>query len=74
MATSNGSVRHECLDHVMVLGEVHLRRILRAHADYYNRTRTHLALEKDTPDSQAIGSIVAIPFLGALHHKYVRMA
>jgi transposase InsO family protein len=72
-----GSIRRECLDHVVVLGEAHLRRILRAYADYYNRVRTHLALEKDTPVSrpaQATGSVVAIPLLGGLHHQYARMA
>jgi len=72
-----GSIRRECLDHVVVLGEAHLRQILRAYADYYNCTRTHLALEKDAPDGrpvQTTGSIVAIPFLGGLHHQYARMA
>src|SRR6266436_759897 len=72
-----GSIRRECLDHVVILGEAHLRRILRAYADYYNRVRTHLALEKDTPVSrpaQATGSVVAIPLLGGLHHQYARMA
>jgi transposase InsO family protein len=44
-----GSIRRECLDHVVVLDETHLRQILRSYADYYNRARTHLALAKDTP-------------------------
>jgi transposase InsO family protein len=72
-----GSIRRECLDHVLVMGQAHLRRILRAYADYYNRVRTHLALDKDAPLSrpvQAIGSVVTIPLLGGLHHKYGRMA
>jgi transposase InsO family protein len=72
-----GSIRRECLDHVLVLGEAHLRRILRAYADYYNRLRTHLSLEKDAPlgrPVQAIGSLAAVPLLGGLHHEYVRMA
>ena len=72
-----GSIRRECLDHVVVLGEAHLRRILRAYADYYNRVRTHLALRKDTPlgrPVQTTGSIMTIPFLGGLHHQYARMA
>jgi hypothetical protein len=72
-----GSIRRECLDHVLVLGETHLRQILSAYADYYNRARTHLALAKDAPVSrpvQTIGSIVAIPFLGGLHHQYARLA
>jgi transposase InsO family protein len=71
-----GSIRRECLDHVVVLGEAHLRQILRAYADYYNRARTHLALEKDAPlarPAQAVGSVIAIPFLGGLHHQYTRM-
>jgi hypothetical protein len=61
----------------VVLGEVHLRRILSAYADYYNRTRTHLALEKDAPLGRpvhAVGQVVAIPVLGGLHHQYARMA
>ena len=61
----------------MVLGEAHLRRILRAYADYYNRARTHLALAKDAPLGRPIhaaGSVVAIPLLGGLHHQYTRMA
>jgi hypothetical protein len=56
--------------------EAHLRRILRAY-DYYNRTRTRLALGKDTPlgrPVQVAGSLTAIPLLGGLHHEYVRMA
>ena len=59
------------------LGEAHLCQILRAYADYYNRIRTHLALEKDAPlgrHVQAIGSLAAVPLLGGLHHEYVRMA
>src|SRR5882762_9844904 len=72
-----GSIRRECLDHVVVLGEAHLRRVLRAYADYYNRARTHLALAKDSPlgrPIQTTGSVMAIPFLGGLHHRYARIA
>jgi transposase InsO family protein len=72
-----GSIGRECLDHVVVLGEAHLRRILRAYADYCNRRRTHLALEKDAPFGRpirAIGQAVAIPVLGGLYHQYARMA
>ena len=72
-----GSIRRECLDHVVVLGEAHLRRVLRAYADYYNRARTHLALAKDAPlgrPVQTTGSVMGIPFLGGLHHRYARMA
>jgi transposase InsO family protein len=71
-----GSIRRECLDHVVIMGEAQLRRILRAYAEYYNRVRTHLALAKDAPlgrPVRATGSIAAIPFLGGLHHQYVRM-
>ena len=72
-----GSIRRECLDHVVVFGQAHLRRILAAYAVYYNGVRTHLALGKDAPESrpiQPIGRIVPVPFLGGLHHHYVRMA
>jgi transposase InsO family protein len=72
-----GSIRRECLDHVVVLGEAHLRLILRAYADYYNCARTHLAVAKDAPIGRPVqktGPIVAIPFLGGLHHQYARMA
>jgi len=72
-----GSIRRECLDHVVVLGEAHLRQILKAYAAYYNRARTHLALEKDAPlgrSVQAAGSIMTIPFLGGLHHQYALTA
>ena len=71
-----GSIRRECLNHVVVLGEAHLRRILREYADYYNRARTHLALGKDAPFHrlvQATGSVAANPVLGGLHHQYARM-
>ena len=71
-----GSVRRECLDHVLVFGEAHLKRILATYAAYYNRVRTHLALDKNVPLGRAIersGSIIAIPVLGGLHHHYVRI-
>lgn len=72
-----GSIRRECLDHVAVLGEAHLRRALGAYANYYNRARPHLALAKDAPlgrPVQTTGSVMAIPILGGLHHRYARMA
>ena len=72
-----GSVRRECLDHVLVLGERHLRRVLRAYASYYNETRPHLSLVKDAPSRRAvqhIGPISSTPVLGGLHHRYARMA
>ena len=61
-----GSIRRECLDHVIVLDEQHLRRILRKYIDYYHSCRTHLSLEKDAPeprrvDSPAMGQVKAIP-------------
>ena len=71
-----GSIRRECLDHIIVLGEAHLRRILRSYARYYNETRTHLALEKDSPLSRTVkraGRILCRPVLGGLHHEYVRI-
>jgi transposase InsO family protein len=71
-----GSVRRECLDHMIVLGEAHLRRVLKSYAAYYNDVRTHLSLEKDAPDFrrvQPIGTIVSVPILGGLYHQYVRV-
>ena len=71
-----GSIRREALDHIVVFGEAHLRRILNAYAGYYNQVRTHLSLHKDAPDvrqRQAIGDILALPLLGGLHHQYVRV-
>jgi putative transposase len=74
-----GSIRRECLDHVVVLGERHLRRILRAYFAYYHRTRTHLSLEKDAPNGRRIeppslGPVLAIAEVGGLHHRYIRRA
>jgi transposase InsO family protein len=69
-----GSIRRECLDHVIVLGEGHLRR-LRTYARYYNDIRTHRSLDKDAPISrpvQRLGNIRSRPILGGLHHQYVR--
>jgi putative transposase len=72
-----GSVRRECLDHVLVLNESGLRRVLHAYRHYYERSRTHLALTKDTPIPRPImvdGVVVAIPEIGGLHHRYERCA
>ena len=74
-----GSIRRECLDHVIIVNEAHLRRILTSYIRYYHRTRTHLGLEKDAPDYRpvsgtAAGPIVAIPEVGGLHHRYERRA
>jgi transposase InsO family protein len=72
-----GSIRHECLDHVVVFGEAHLRGILTAYATYYNGVRTHLALGKDAPlrrPVHSVGRILPVPMMGGLHHQYVRIA
>ena len=74
-----GSIRRECLDHVIVLNEAGLRRILKSYFDYYERSRTHLSLGKDAPISRAIqhsatGRVVEIPEVGGLHHRYERVA
>ena len=71
-----GTIRREILDHVVVLGERHLRHILRAYMTYYNEARTHLSLNKDAPISRgvmAVGRIIATPHLGGLHHQNVRI-
>jgi transposase InsO family protein len=71
-----GSIRRECLDHVIVLGEAHLRRVLSAYAGYYNASRTHLALAKDSPNHRPVrrcGVISSMPVLGGLHHTYARI-
>jgi hypothetical protein len=69
----------EFTDHVLVLGESHLRRILARYFSYYHRARTHLSLDKDAPDVRPVelpeaGGIVEIPEVGGLHHRYVRHA
>jgi transposase InsO family protein len=71
-----GSIRRECVDHIVVLGEMHLRRVLKSYARYYNETRTHRSLDKDAPISrpvQRVGSIMSHALLGGLHHHYVRV-
>jgi len=74
-----GSIRRECLDHIVIFNERHLCRVLSGYVDYYHRTRTHLSLDKDCPDSRSIqhrsvGRVVAIPKVGGLHHRYERLA
>jgi putative transposase len=74
-----GSVRRECLDHMIVFHETSLRRTLTSYFDYYHRSRTHLSLGKDSPEPRAIhppemGSVVALPLVGGLHHRYERRA
>src|SRR5260221_7562530 len=71
-----GSIRRECVDHLVVLGETHLRRVLTKYATYYNELRTHRSLNKDAPIRRAIqhmGGIVSAPVLGGLHHHYCRI-
>ena len=71
-----GTLRRECLDHVLIVGERHLRRMLASYSSYYNESRTHLALEKDAPLRRAIqrcGAIITTPILSGLHHRYVRI-
>ena len=74
-----GSIRRDCLNHVIVLNQRHLGRILRAYLDYYHGSRTHLSLHKDPPDTRRIeaigtGKIIALPKVGGLHHRYTRLA
>ena len=74
-----GSIRRECLDHIIVLGEKHLLRILKSYFVYYHRSRTHLSLAKDTPEPRPIqppetGEVVQLPEVGGLHHRYERRA
>jgi transposase InsO family protein len=71
-----GSIRRECLDHLVILSEAHLDQILQRYADYYNKIRTHRSLDKDAPafrTMQRLGNIASQPTLGGLHHHYVRI-
>jgi transposase InsO family protein len=74
-----GSIRRECLDHVVVFSEGHLRRRLANSFQYYHRWRTHLSLAMDCPDTRPVfppaqGTVVAFPEVGGLHHHYERIA
>jgi hypothetical protein len=74
-----GSIRRECLDHVIVFNETGLRRVLKEYFDYYERSRTHLSLEKDAPIPRSVqppelGTVVELPQIGGLHHRYERRA
>ena len=71
-----GSIRRECLDHLVIFNETHLRRALSAYATYYNAIRTHLTLRKDAPlgrCTQRAGTITRVPHVGGLHHAFVRI-
>ena len=74
-----GSIRRECLDHLIIIGEDHLRRTLRGYFDYYHNSRPHQALERNSPtpreiEAPAKGKVIAIPQVGGLHHRYRRAA
>jgi putative transposase len=74
-----GSIRRECLDHVIIFHERSLRRTLDAYFHYYHRSPTHLSLGKDSPEPRsiqppALGSVVGVPQVGGLHHRYERRA
>ena len=71
-----GSIRRECLDHLIVINAEHLRRVLKNYARYYNTARTHLSLRKDAPihrRKSSNGAVISIPHLGGLHHQYARI-
>ena len=74
-----GSIRRECLDHVIIWNERHLLRVLRSYFDYYHNSRTHLSLERNAPNPREVeprsqGKVIAIPQVGGLHHRYTRAA
>jgi transposase InsO family protein len=74
-----GSIRRECLDHLIVLNEEQLRRILREYFGYYNGVRPHQSLERNAPVPREIqpltrGKIISLPKVGGLHHRYLRVA
>lgn len=72
-----GTIRRECLDHMIVFGENHLREVLKEYIEYYNASRTHLSLEGDCPEPRELqpkGCVYAVPWLGGLHHTYRRNA
>jgi transposase InsO family protein len=74
-----GSLRRECLDHIIIFNESSLKRILKAYFEYYEHSRNHLSLEKDAPASRTVqhpelGRVVALPQVGGLHHRDERRA
>src|SRR5262249_53227367 len=73
------AIRRECLDHVIVLSESHLRHILKSYFEYYHKSRTHLSLAKDAPEPRTmqppeLGDVIEIAEVGGLHHRYERRA
>jgi putative transposase len=79
VSVSPGSVRRECLDHVIVLNAAGLRMILKSYVAYYTDSRTHLSLGKDSPHSRPVslpddGRVIAVPQVSGLHHRYERRA
>ncbi len=73
-----GSIRRECTDHIVVFNRSHLHKALKSYADYYNSSRTHLSLKKDTPNHRrnlsGVGKVISFPQVGGLHHRYGRQA
>ena len=74
-----GSIRRECLDHIIIFNERQLRRVLSSYFQYHHQTRTHLSLDKDCPEPRPVhpptaGNIIAFPEVGGLHHRYERRA
>ena len=74
-----GSIRRECLDHMIILGESHLRRVMKEYVDYYHESRPHQSLDRNAPvpreiESPSEGKVISIPHLGGLHHRYARAA
>jgi len=74
-----GTIRRECLDHLIIVNEAALHRHLKLFLEYYHGTRTHLSLEKDTPEGRSVQPpeserVVAVPQVGGLHHRYERRA
>ena len=74
-----GSIRRECLDHMIILHERHLKRILRSYFEYYHESRTHLSLDRNSPiqrelELSELGKVIAVPQVGGLHHRYRRAA
>ena len=74
-----GSIRRECLDHIIILNEAHVRRILAGYFAYYHESRAHLSLERNAPVPRRVeypseGKVIAVPQVGGLHHRYRRAA